>query len=404
MNTSSLLRRRGLGLAALAAVTALAVSGCTATTASDNGGSSGDKPITIGIAAGFSGVFEPYEGPSLTGAKIAVDEINAAGGVLGRKVELVSADNGSDVNNSTTAGQQLLDKGADAVITSIDLNLGGGTASVVSSAGKVAMSLGGGSLQWAKFGPLVYSLGTPVTSDGAVMGQWAKQKKGFSKAYLLEDTSTDFGKDLCEAFGAEFEKEGGKVLGADTFDNADNSLASQVTRIKGLAEQPDVIGLCSYPPGGALAVKTLRSSGIDAAVISGSGMAGDFWFKETMPQLSDVYTADWASVWGDDPSDAINSLVKKFREDGIDVQNTYGIMGYTAVYALTKAIESAGSTEGTKVADALNAFQGVEVPFPLTFTKDVHLDTQREYRIVGVTDGKPHLDVAMKPDNPPAIG
>jgi len=354
------------------------------------------------MAAGFSGVMAPYEGASLAGAKIAVEEINAKGGVLGRKVELVTADTRSDINASTTAGQEILSKGADAVLTSIDLNFGGGTATVVSSAGKVAMSIGGGSVQWAKFGPLVYSLGTPVTSDSAVMAQWAR-KQGFASTYLLIDTSTDFSKDLCDGYGEAFKAAGGTVLGADTFGNGDSSLASQVTRIKGLSEKPDVIALCSYPPGGALAVKTLRNSGVETPIVSGSGMAGDFWFKKTMPNLSDVYTVDWASVWGDDPSDAVNALTKKFRDSGIDVQNSYGVMGYTGVYALTRAISDAKSTEGTKVAEALNAFDGVEVPIPLTFTEKVHLDAQRVYRVVGIKNGKPGLVDALKPENPPAV-
>jgi len=389
----------------LAAGVVLAVSGC-ATSGGDApdgaGAGSGDKPIVIGVAAGLSGVLAPYEGAALEGAKTAVEEINKNGGVLGRELRLVTADTRSDINASTTAGQEILDKGADVVLTSIDLNFGGGTASVVSTAGKVAMSIGGGSVQWAKFGPLVYSLGTPVTSDSAVMAQWARSR-GYDSTYLLIDTSTDFSKDLCDGYGDAFKQAGGTVLGADTFGNGDSSLASQVTRIKGLAQQPSVIALCSYPPGGALAVKTLRDSGVDVPIVSGSGMAGDFWFKKTMPRLSDVYTVDWASVWGDDPSEAVNKVTQEFRDAGVDVQNSYGVMGYTGVYALTRAITDAGSTDGTAVAQALNAFQGVEVPIPLSFTDSVHLDAEREYRIVGVKDGKPGLVETMRPENPPPV-
>lgn len=397
-------RARQVRLGAALVAAALVATGCASTAANNSGpgNETNDKSVTIGMAAGLSGVLAPYEGAALAGAKIAVEEINADGGVLGEPLKLVTADTRSDINASTAAGQEILDKGADAVLTSIDLNFGGGTATVVSGAGKVAMSIGGGSVQWAKFGPLVFSLGTPVTSDSAVMAQWA-QKAGFESTYLLIDTSTDFSKDLCDGYGDAFKAAGGSVLGADTFGNGDSSLASQVTRIKGLAKQPDVIVLCSYPPGGALAVKTLRNSGVDVPIVSGSGMAGDFWFGKTMPGLSDVYTVDWASVWGDDPSAAVNDLTTKFRSAGIDVQNSYGVMGYTGVYALVRAIEDAKTTEGAAVAKALSAFQGVEVPILLSFTDKVHLDTKREYRIVGIKDGKPGLVATMTPDDPPAI-
>ncbi|WP_370024508.1 ABC transporter substrate-binding protein [Planotetraspora sp. GP83] len=352
----------------------------------------------VGVAAGLSGVLAPYEGAALEGAKIAVAEINAKGGVLGRELKLVTADTRSDINASTTAGQEILSKGADVVLTSIDLNFGGGTASVVQAAGKVAMSIGGGSAQWAKFGPQVFSLGTPVGSDSAVMAQWAKSK-GHTSTYLLIDTSTDYSKDLCDGYGEAFKKAGGTVLGADTFGNGDSSLASQVTRIKALPQAPSVIALCSYPPGGALAVKSLRNSGVEAPILSGSGMAGDFWFKKTMPHLNGVYTVDWASVWGDDPSPEVNALTKKFRDSGIDVQNSYGVMGYVGVQALTRAITDAKSTDGQAVAGALNAFNDVKVPIGLSFTKDAHLDASREYRVIGIQDGTPRLDGALTPQN-----
>jgi len=376
---------------------ALLVSGCASgTTPSEPTGGSEGGDITIGFAAGLSGVMEPYESPALVGAQIAVDEINANGGVLGRKLKIVTADTGSDINASTTTGKQILDKGADVVITSIDLNFGGGTASVVAAAGKVAMSIGGGSDGWGKLSPLVFSMGTPASSDGAAMAEWS-HAKGLDSAYLLIDTSTDYAKELCDAFGASLKQAGGEVAGSDTFSNGDNSVAAQVTKIKALPNPPSVVAVCSYPPGGALMVKTLRSSGVDAPIISPPGMAGDYWFKQTIPDLTDFNVVDWVSIWGDDPSQAINDVTKQFRDKGIDVQNSYGVMGYAAVNAFAKGIEQAKTTEGTALAKAMESFSGVEVPFSLSFTPELHMDRSREYRVISITDGKPGFAETVKP-------
>jgi len=390
-------QRRTFAVLAGAAAVALGLAACSSGTPAGqttNGSASG--PITIGFAAGLSGVMEPYESPALKGAQIAVDQINAKGGVLGRKLKIVTADTGSDINASTTTGKKILDEGADVVITSIDLNFGGGTASVAAAAGKVAMSIGGGSDGWGKLSPLVFSMGTSATSDSAAMAKWSSSK-GYKSAYLLIDTSTDYAKEVCSKFGDDFTKAGGTVAGSDTFSNGDSSVAAQVTKIKSLPNPPDVIALCSYPPGGALVVKSLRASGVDSPLVGPPGMAGDYWFKQTIPNLSDFYVVDWVSIWGDDPSPAINTLTKDFRSSGIDVQNSYGVMGYAAVNAFAKGIEKAGTTDGRALAKAMSTFKDVEVPFSLSFTPDFHMDQSREYRVIGVTNGKPGLVGTVTP-------
>ena len=373
----------------------LAVSACDTSTGAAKG-DDGKGPITLGFIGGMSGVFAPYEKPALDGAKLAVKEINAAGGINGRKVKLVTEDNKSDINESARAGQAILDDGAEASLVPVDLNYGGGAAQVIQAAGKIAMSVGGGSTQWAKFGPLVYNVGTTATSDGAAMAQFAYDN-GMTTSYEMIDTISDFSQELCDGFDKRFKELGGKVLGTDTFNNKDTSLSAQITRMKSLSSSPGIIANCSFPPGGALMVKQLRDAGISAPLMSSNGMDGDFWFKDSMPKLTGVYTADWASVWGDDPSVAVNKMVDDLKAaQGNQPQNQFGVAGYIAVKAIAKAMEIAGSTDGQKVADALNSFKAEDVGIPLTFTKDFHMDQTREYRILQVVNGRPKFVTTLK--------
>lgn len=358
----------------------------------------GTGPIKIGFIGGASGVFAPYEQPALEGAKLAVDEINKAGGIDGRKLELVVEDNKSDINESARAGSSIVESGAVASLVPVDINYGGGAAQVLQAAGLPAISVGGGGVQWAKFGPLVYNVGTTADSDGAAMAKYAIES-GWKDAYLLIDTISDFSQQLCTSFEKEFKALGGTVLGKDTFNNKDTSLSAQITRMKAVSANPGVVANCSFPPGGSLVVKQLRDAGIDSPLISSNGMDGDFWFKKTMPDLSNVYTANWASVWGDDPSPAVNDLVAKLKaKAGEQPQNQFGVSGYMALRALAQAIEKAGSTKGEDIAKVMNSYSQEDVGIPLTFTKDFHMDTTREYRIVEVQDGKPHYVQSIKAD------
>ncbi|WP_225080092.1 ABC transporter substrate-binding protein [Streptomyces sp. CoT10] len=374
----------------------LALSACTMSTDTASSNHDGTGPITIGFIGGMSGVFAPYEKPALDGAELAVKEINAAGGVDGRPLKLVTEDNKSDINESARAGQAILDDGAVASLVPVDLNYGGGAAQVIQGAGKIAMSVGGGSTQWAKFGPLVYNVGTTATSDGAAMAQFAHDK-GIKDAYLMVDTISDFSQELCDGFKTRFTELGGRILGSDTFNNKDTSLGAQITRMKSAAPQPGIIANCSFPPGGALMVKQLRDAGIDSPLISSNGMDGDFWFKNSMPNLSGVYTVDWASVWGDDPAPGVNKLVKDLATaQGSQPQNQFGVTGYIAVKAIVAAMQKAGSTDGDKVAAALNSFKREDVGIPLTFDKDFHMDRTREYRILQVVNGRPKFVTTVK--------
>lgn len=257
------------------------------TTAPSASGS--EEPIVIGIAAGFTGALESLDVAAATGAEIAVAEINAEGGILGRQLEIVTADTQSDVNQGARAGQEVIQAGADLMLVTPDFNFGGGAAREAQSAGMVVISMGAGSPKFGVqgIGDLAFTMGISGVTDGAVSAEWAYEDKGHRTAWLLIDDVTDYNKDQCRGFSERFTELGGEVLGSDTFKNSDPSVAPQVSRISALAEEPDIISLCSFPPGGAVAVKQIRDAGIAADIVSNGAMDGDYWFNETMPNLSD---------------------------------------------------------------------------------------------------------------------
>jgi branched-chain amino acid transport system substrate-binding protein len=378
-------------LVALALVLAVAACGGDDDGGGGGGEASSEDPIVIGSAIAMTGGLSSFDLPAYDGTKIAIQEINAAGGIMGRQVKSVTADTKSDINQGARAGLEVIEKGADAMLVTLDFNYGGGAAREAQKAGMVVIAPGAGSPKFGVqgIGDMAYTLGIAAQTDSAVAAEWGIDEKGFKTAYLLLDDITDYDKDQCKAFKQVWTEMGGTILGEDTFKNSDPSVAPQVTRIKSLDTEPDLIMLCSFPPGGAVAVKQLRDAGVNSAIISNGAMDGDYWYKDSIPDLSGMYFTASASVWGDDPSDQINDFVAKVKAESGQPQAYFTVLGYIAVYALKTAMERADSTEGAAVRDEMDKFDKENVGgLELTFTPELHIDTQREERIIEVDKGK----------------
>jgi branched-chain amino acid transport system substrate-binding protein len=367
-------------------VTAAAMSMSTLASAADSGG------LVIGFATAETGFITAFDKPAVIGAKMAIEDFNKKGGVLGKKITWVNADTKSDIAKGAQAGQQVLAKGANAVLVTPDFNFGGGAAREAGKKNVIAISMGAGSPKFGVqgIGPFAYTMGVAASTDAAVAAEWAYQARKFRTAYTLNDNTTDYDTDQCRGFTTRWKELGGKLLGADTFKNSDPSVATQVTRIKNLSSQPDIIMLCSYPPGGGVAIKQLRDAGIASPIISNGSMDGKYWFKDSIPRLSDFYFTASASVYGNDPSAAVNSFSRRYRaKTGDWPPSTFPVFGYMAVQALVKAITRAGTTDGTAVAAVMDKFkQEPLLGLPVTFSATLHIDAQRRQRIIQVQQGK----------------
>jgi branched-chain amino acid transport system substrate-binding protein len=387
-------------VAALAFALAAAACGSTSDDEDDGGAAetTSGEPIVIGSAVALTGPISAFDLPALQGTQIAIDEINENGGILGRQVRHVRSDTKSDINQGARAGLEVLQQGADAMIVTLDFNFGGGAAREAQKAGKVVIAPGAGSPKFGVqgIGNMAYTLGIAAQTDSTVAAEWGIEEKGFKTSYLLLDDVTDYDKDQCASFKQVWTELGGEILGEDTFKNGDPSVAAQVSRIRALPAEPDLIMLCSFPPGGAVAVKQLRDAGINSAIISNGAMDGRFWFEDSIPNLSGFYFTASASVWGDDPSEQINESVEALVAEHGQPQSYFTVLGYIAVYAIKAAMEEANSTDGADMVAVMDTWDKENVGgLELTFTPEQHIDSAREERIIEVNNGK-HRVVSVR--------
>ena len=384
----------------LSALAALVAGGLVQTAAAE------EDPITVGFAIAQSGWMQPYDiGPARM-AELAIEEINQRGGLLGRQLVTSYADTKTDVAQSAKAGGELIEDGADFLVLSCDYDYGSPAALAAEDAGVVSMSTCAGDplMGIQGVGPHTFTAALAAQVQGAVAAEWGYHTKGYRNAYVLLDTFIEFNKSVCAGFDWAWERlPDAKVAGNDTFHFNDPSIASQITRIKNSAEQPDVIMICSFPPGGATAIRQMRAAGIDVPILAGQGFEGNFWL-ESVPNLGEFYLMGVGSVYGNDPREKVREVVdnykKKFNEPPV---SAHSLTGYLVIEMWANAVEKAGTTEGAAVVAALESFRD-EPTFvgPRTFTDELHIANQGTFLMLEVVDGQHNaLDLFTNQDPVP---
>ncbi|UWQ00976.1 ABC transporter substrate-binding protein [Aliiroseovarius crassostreae] len=350
------------------------------------------EDITVGFAIAKSGWMEAYDSPAATAAKIRIDEINAAGGLLGQQIKWVEVDTKTDRAQSAKAGLQVLDDGADMMVVSCDYDFGAPAALAAEAAGINSFFLCAEDVKAGiqGVGPNSFSGSVLAAVQGATMAEWSQATRDAKTGYVLLDTTIEYNKGICTGFDWMFPKAGGEVVGRDTFKNNDASIASQISRIKALPEEPDVIMLCSYIPGAAAAVRQLRAAGINSLILNGSAVDGSYWL-DAVPDLSGFVLPVQGSIYGDDPRAAVESFNQAYEAaTGARPASQYAYPGYILIDLWAKAVERAGRVEGVAVTAELEKMQGEATAFgPRSFSDMLHHQNSAEMQIIEISAAKP---------------
>jgi branched-chain amino acid transport system substrate-binding protein len=349
--------------------------------------------LVVGFVNAKSGWLEAYDTPARRAALIRIDELNASGGVLGRKIKVVETDSKSDRAQAAKAALDALDQGAEMLVVSCDYDFGAPAALEAQKRGKVSFFLCAEDIKAGLQGVGKFSFSSSVLAavQGATMAEWSHKKRNVKTAYVLLDTSIEYDKGICTGFNWMWAKlPGVKLLGEDSFKNSDASIASQISRIKALATPPDAIMLCSYIPGAASAVRQLRAAGINALILNGAAVDGSYWL-DSVPGLSNFVLPVQGSIYGDDPNPKVEEFNKVFeRKYGARPSSTYVYPGYVLMDVWAKAVERAKSVDAAKVTAQLESMKNEPTLFgPRTFTSQIHHQNQARLLITEIKNGKP---------------
>lgn len=393
--------KRAAAFLAAAALTLALLAGCGSSSDSTGTAASTGLPneIVIGAAIGKTGYMAPYDA-SIAALEQLVEETNESGGIDGHKIKVIDADTRSDPQHAVVAVQQLVEEGADILYFSSE----GATAAASARVAEENDLLGFAVVNEPDFGPpatghLSFSSNPSVLAEASAMASFANSR-GTEKPFLFRDTELIFGKAYCDGFQQAWEKLGGEIAGSADFKNSDESVAVQVGELK--SSDADAVVMCSYPPGGAAAIKQIRAAGVDLPVYGSGAFDGISWLTG-IPDTGEVFFTSNGSAY-DPPDRRTAKLISRFKRLDINTDFTTNLLAvYAAGQLIVQALRETEGVSGPALADSLEERAHPTILGPIEYTSANHFAT-RIWPIYHLADRRPAFIERVEPEFIPEYG
>jgi branched-chain amino acid transport system substrate-binding protein len=366
---------------------------------SDSGGAAKGDPIVIGAAIAETGFLSVFDIPPTQALEVAIEDINANGGVDGRPLKLVKADMKSDRTQGAAAALRTIDEGAVIGVVTCDLDVGAPAAIEFAKKEIVSFSLCAGAPDYGPRGvsPFAFSAGVSTPNEAAGGAEFSYKDKGWKTVYQLTDTLLEYDTTWTEFFGKSFTSLGGKIVGKDTYTNEDPSVQTQLAKLKGLNPQPDAVSICGTPPGTPAVVRQIRAAGIQLPLIMCVAMEGRSWLP-SVPGLKDAFVTSYGDWAGKDPDQKVNELFKAYIAKYKEPNSSHPLEGFGLADIIKTAVEKAGTTDGPKLKETLEGFKNVNVTSGCTtFDEQWHISFCRPIAIKEIKDGNFQYVTTVKP-------
>ena len=309
------------------------------------------EEIVIGEYASLTGGSASFGQSSHKGTALAIEEINAAGGILGKKLKLVTEDDQSLAGQPATIARKLISQDKAVAVLGEVASSKSLEAAPICQQSKIPM------ISPASTNPKVTEVGDYIFRvcfidpfQGTVMSKFA-QSKGWKNVAVLTDVKQDYSVGLAEFFIKDFTASGGKIVKEQKYSSGDKDFKPQLTSIK--AANPDAIFVPGYYAEVSLIAKQARLLGIKAPLLGGDGWVGDSLLKVAGNALDGSFFSCHFSA--DDKSPKVQEFVTNFKAKYGHVPDDMAALGYDSAKILADAIKRAGGTEPEKLRDAIAA-------------------------------------------------
>lgn len=322
-------------------------------------GALAEDKLKIGYVGGFTGWMAFYDGAQLEGVKLAIDQINKAGGIDGKfKIELATRDMRSEPPEATVMAQELLAEGVHVAISPCDGDPTIATGQVFAAKGiPVISSCNTAPTTPLLGGPNVFISYAADNVQGAVLAQYAT-KSGFKSALTLSSKDNIYTDKLPVYFAKAFEAMGGKVLGNIEFKIGQPDFNAEVTKIKAMNPLPDVIMTSAFEPEFPIFIKALRGAGVTIPVLETDGID-----SPTTYALGDVVEGVIMTNAG---FPTAGSKLEAFNADykamyNQDSQTVYNANGYNIIQIFEAAVKATGGNlDGAALTAAIDNLEGLD--------------------------------------------
>ena len=340
------------------ATAALAAMVCASVLAGCGGKKEEAKANEIKIGASFelTGNVANYGKAILSGAKMAFDEANAKGGVLGKKIVVIESDNKSEPSESGNSITKLVTQ--DKVVAVVGPATSGCVAagSPITEANKIPHIAPSGTAPGltvdnnGKVKPFMFRACFIDPFQGQVMAHFASTSLKVKNVAILMDSSSDYSKGLAQVFQQTLEKAGGKIVTKEAFLSKDLDFKASLTKIK--ATNPEALYVPGYYEEVSKIIKQAREIGLDVPMLGCDG-----WESPKLAEiagkdaLTSCYYVSAFSAQDTDPS--VQAFIKAYKEKYQKDPDIFAMQGYNAGLVVVDSIKRANSTDGTAIAKAM---------------------------------------------------
>lgn len=376
-------------LAAMAVSTGSFLAACKkpedAGTGGEGGKAGAGDVIKVGEFASLTGKEATFGQSSHKGTLLAIEELNAAGGVLGRKFELITEDTQSKQGESASVVRKLVSRDkCIAILGEVASGRSLEAAPICQNAKVPMISPSSTNPKVTEVGDFVFRVCFIDPFQGTVMALFAKNTLKAKNVAVLTDAAAPYSVGLATFFKEKFVADGGKISVEQKFSSGDKDFKAQLTAIK--ASNPEAIfAPCYYTEAGLIAQQA-RQLGINLPIFGGDGWEAPELLTIGGKAMDGTYYSTHYSP--EDKAEMVATFVNKFkaRWNG-EVPDAMAALGYDSALVLADAIKRAGGTDGPKLRDALAAtkdFVGVTGKTTL----DARRNATKPAVIIEVKDGK----------------
>ena len=351
------------------------------------------KVMKLGGIGPLTGPLAIYGVTSTNGSKLAFEEINKNGGILGKQVEYIVLDEKGDSTEAVTAYNKLVDEGVVALIGDITSKPSLAVAEVAAQDNLPMITPTGTQFNITEAGPNVFRVCFTDPYQGVVLANFAKNNLNAETAAVVVNNSSDYSDGVAKAFVEQAEKLGLKVVAKEGYSDGDKDFRAQLTKI--LPTNPDVLVVPDYYEQVALITTQAREVGIKATFVGPDGWDGVAKTLDASAYgaVENSYFTNHYSL--QDQSPKVQNFLKAYKEAYNEEPSAFSALSYDAAYMMKAAIEKAGTTDKQAVVDALKNLDYDGVTGHLTF--DENNNPVKAVTVLKIVNGEYTFDSVVEP-------
>ena len=353
----------------------------------DNNTTTGDT-IKVGALFNITGGQASLDEPGYRAFQLYFDELNAAGGINGRQVEVVSYDGKTDQTTCATNTSKLIDVDEVVAIGGLsDSNYAFSAGNVAQEAGVPFVFSGATTPTLASIGDQVFLTAFGDDTCAYTAADYVTEVMGLTKVYMLVDQSMEFTTTLASCFQERLEANGGEVVMTDNYMNKDPDFSAQIDRYLNDNGGAEILFFSSTPDDIGTIVKQFRDKGVTEPMISGDGADTPLLMEVGGTASEGVLVSTHCSFENEDP--VVQDFVTLYTEtQGTAPENAFAALGYDCAHVIATAIEMCGDdVTPANIRDNLEQIQDLRcVTGVISYDAENHVP-QKSATIIQVEDG-----------------